>query len=129
MMTAHRSRQRGQELVEYALALPLFLLLVMGILDMGRATYYYSAIHNSAREGARYGIIHPEDVTGIETVVLTKAVGLDPAFLTVTTVLPDEDTIRVTVTFQFRPITPIVGALLGSNEVTLGSQSTMRIEG
>lgn len=101
----------------------------MGILDMGRATYYYSAIHNSAREGARYGIIHPEDVTGIETVVLTKAVGLDPAFLTVTTVLPDEDTIRVTVTFQFRPITPIVGALLGSNEVTLGSQATMRIEG
>ena len=90
-MIAHRSRQRGQELVEYAITLPLFLLLVMGILDMGRATYYYSAIHNSAREGARYGIIHPEDVTGIETVVLTKAVGLDPAFLTVTTVLPDRN--------------------------------------
>jgi Flp pilus assembly protein TadG len=128
-MIVHRSHQRGQELVEYALALPLFLLLVMGILDMGRATYFYSAIHNSAREGARYGVIHPEDVTGIETAVLTKAVGLDPAFLTVTTVLPDEDTIRVTVTFQFRPITPIVGALLGSNEVTLGSRATMRIEG
>jgi hypothetical protein len=56
-------------------------------------------------------------------------VGLNPAFLTVTTFLPDEDTIQVTVTFQFRVVTPIVGALIGSNEVTLGSRATMRIEG
>jgi hypothetical protein len=102
----------------------------MGIMDMGRAMYFYSAIHYSAREGARYGIIHPEDVAGIEFVVRARAVVLDPDFLTVTTVLPDEDTIRVTVEFQFRPITPIVVAIfLGRNEVTLGSQATMRIEG
>ncbi len=49
--------------------------------------------------------------------------------MTVTTVLPDEETIQVTVTLQFRAVTPLIGALLGSNEVTLGSRATMRIEG
>lgn len=121
--------EKGQELVEYALILPILLLILMSILDLGRAVYYYSAIHNSAREGARYGIVFPNDLTGIEDVVRQKSVGLDPAELTVTLSLPDEDTIRVVVTFRFIAITPIVGALLGSNEVMLGSQATMRIEG
>lgn len=121
--------EKGQELVEYALILPILLLILMSILDLGRAVYYYSAIHNSAREGARYGIVFPNDLTGIEDVVRQKSVGLDPAGLTVTLSLPDEDTIQVVVTFRFIAITPIVGALLGSNEVMLGSQATMRIEG
>jgi len=121
--------EKGQDLVEYALILPIFLLILMSILDLGRAVYYYSAIHNSVREGARYGIVFPNDLTGIEDVVRQKSVGLDPAELAVAISLPDEDTIRVVVTFRFIAITPIVGALLGSNEVMLGSQATMRIEG
>ncbi|NIM95916.1 MAG: pilus assembly protein [Anaerolineales bacterium] len=129
MKNHRRGRERGQELVEYAIILPIFLLILMSILDLGRAVYCYSAIQNSAREGARYGVIHPEDVAGIEAVVQRKAVGLNPAAMTVTVVLPDEDTIRVAVSFQFRAVTPIIGALLGANEITLASQSTMRIEG
>lgn len=121
--------RRGQELVEFALVLPVLLLVVMSILDLGRAIYYYSAVHNSAREGARYGIIYPDDFPGIEDVVRTKAVGLDIAELTITPARPDEQTIQVTVTFRFQVVTPIVGALLGSNEVTLGTRSTMHIEG
>ena len=128
-MSLRRRSQRGQELVEYALALPIFLLLLMSILDLGRAVYFYSALHNSVREGARYGIIFPDDSAGIEAVVRQKAVGLDPSALTVLSVMPDEDTIQVTVTFQFIAVTPIVGALLGSNEITLGSRATMHIEG
>jgi Flp pilus assembly protein TadG len=124
-----RRGQRGQELVEYALALPIFLLLLMSILDLGRAVYFYSALHNSVREGARYGIIYPDDSAGIEAVVRQKAVGLDPSALTVLSAMPDEDTIQVTVTFQFIAVTPIVGVLLGSNEITLGSRATMHIEG
>ena len=128
-MKIHRRKERGQELVEYALILPIMMLILMGILDLGRAVYYYSALHNSAREGARYGVINPEDPEGIEAVVRNYAVALEPAELTVLISSPDEDTVRVTLTYQFTPITPIVGTLLGSNEVTLGSQATMRIEG
>jgi len=128
-MIKQRQKERGQELVEYALILPIMMLILMSILDLGRAVYYYSAIHNSAREGARYGVINPDDPAGIEAVVRNKAVVLNPANLTVVISSPDEDTLRVTLTYQFTPITPIIGTLLGSNEVTLGSQATMRIEG
>ncbi len=124
-----KHKERGQELVEYALILPIMLLILMSILDLGRAVYYYSAIHNSAREGARYGIINPEDPAGIEAVVRNKAVVLNPIDLTVVIILPDEDTVQVTVTYQFTAITPIAGILLGENVITLGSRAAMRIEG
>lgn len=128
-MRKPRHKERGQELVEYALILPIMLLILMSILDLGRAVYYYSAIHNSAREGARYGIINPEDPAGIEAVVRNKAVVLNPTDLTVVIILPDEDTVQVTVTYQFTAITPIAGILLGENVITLGSRAAMRIEG
>ncbi len=122
-------RQRGQELAEYALALPVILLILMSILDLGRVVYVYSALHNSVREGARYGIIYPTDVVTIETVVRAKAVGLNPLELSVTVVQPDLQTIQVRATYQFIAITPIVGALVGANQWIVGSQATMRVEG
>lgn len=128
-MITHKKQERGQELVEYALILPIMMLILMSILDLGRAVYYYSAIHNSAREGARYGVINPEDSAGIEAVVRNKAVALNPTDLSVVIVLPDEDTVQVTVTYQFAVVTPIAGALLGENVITLGSRAAMRIEG
>lgn len=128
MRQAGRRRRRGQELVEYALILPIFLLVTLTILDLGRATYYASALHNAAREGARYGVINPDDFAAIEAIVRDRAIGLDQTDLTVTAIRPDDETIRVTVTYQFAIVTPIVGALVGSNEITLGSQATMRVE-
>lgn len=122
-------RERGQELAEYALALPVFLLILMSILDLGRVVYVYSALHNSVREGARYGIINPTDAVTIETIVRNKAVGLNPAELTVTVVQPNLQTIQVRATYEFIAVTPIVDALVGSNQWTVGSQATMRVEG
>jgi hypothetical protein len=122
-------KQSGQDLAEYALILPIFLLVVMSIFDMGRAVYTYSALQNSVREGARYGIIYPDDLTGIEDVVRQKAVGLEMDGLDIFTTYPTEETIQVRATFQFQIITPIIGALFGSNELILSGQATMHIEG
>ncbi|MDP9265333.1 MAG: pilus assembly protein [Chloroflexota bacterium] len=44
--------QAGQSLVELAISLPVLLLIVLGLADVGRAFYYTSAIANAAREGA-----------------------------------------------------------------------------
>jgi Flp pilus assembly protein TadG len=44
----------GQSLVEIALALPLLLLVLLGLADLGRAFYYTTAIASAAREGAAY---------------------------------------------------------------------------
>ena len=52
-----RTRRRGQSLVEFALVLPIFLLLIMGVIDAGRLVYMNSTLSNAAREGARTGAV------------------------------------------------------------------------
>jgi Flp pilus assembly protein TadG len=122
-------RERGQDLIEYALVLPIMLLILMSILDLGRVVYVYSSLHNSVRDGARYGIINPTDAAGIEALVRTKAVGLDPIDLTVVVVRPDLQTVRVRATYQFAVVSPIVSVLVGGSPWPVGSQATMRVEG
>lgn len=45
--------QRSQALIEFALISPVLLLLLFGIVDIGRAVFYYDTIGHAAREGAR----------------------------------------------------------------------------
>ena len=47
---------RGQSLVEFTLVLPLFLLLVAGMVDFGMALYSNMTVINAAREGARLSV-------------------------------------------------------------------------
>jgi Flp pilus assembly protein TadG len=49
-------RQRGQSLVEFALSSVVLLLLVGGLVDIGRAIYVSEALSNASREGARHGV-------------------------------------------------------------------------
>ena len=51
----------AQALVEYALVLPLLLLLVLGAMDFGRMFYTKMILTNAAREGANYLAYFPED--------------------------------------------------------------------
>ena len=50
------SSERGAELVEFALVLPLLLLLVLGIVDFGFLFQRFEVVTNAAREGARLEI-------------------------------------------------------------------------
>ena len=52
-----RRGDRGQALVEFALVLPVFLLVFFGLLDMGRYVYLRSVLSQAAREGARLGSV------------------------------------------------------------------------
>lgn len=51
-------RARGQSLVEFALVLPLFLVMLMAVIDVGRAIWAQNSLAAAAREGARYAIVH-----------------------------------------------------------------------
>jgi Flp pilus assembly protein TadG len=51
-----KKRQAGQSLVEFALSSVVLLLLVGGLVDIGRAIYITEALSNAAREGARHGV-------------------------------------------------------------------------
>lgn len=68
----------GQSFVELALALPVLLLILLGLADFGRVFYYTTIITNSAREGAAYLALNPTtDSTTLKTHVC-NATGLFP---------------------------------------------------
>jgi Flp pilus assembly protein TadG len=61
-----RKLESGQSLVELAISFPLILLLMLGTLDFGMATYSYLIVRDAAQEGALYGSINPNSNNEIE---------------------------------------------------------------
>ena len=60
--TTHRKDrrgERGQAMLEFALVIIALVVVMVGIIDFGRMFYTYATIANSAREGARFGILDP----------------------------------------------------------------------
>jgi Flp pilus assembly protein TadG len=93
----HRG-EGAQSLVEFALILPIFLLLITGLFDLARAVWQENSLAYAAREGTRWAIVHgsgsttPVGPTGsaepnITAVVRSASVGV--ANVTVTTAWPD----------------------------------------
>ena len=56
MSPRRRKAQESQALIEFALVSPVLLLLIFGILDLGRAVFYYDTLSHAAREGARAAV-------------------------------------------------------------------------
>ncbi len=53
-MNSKRRKERGQSLVEVALTLPILLLILSGLLDIGRVYYIYIALEEAAQEAATF---------------------------------------------------------------------------
>jgi hypothetical protein len=51
-------RSRGQALVEFSLVAPMLFLLILGAIEGGRYIFFNEVLSNSAREGARFAIVH-----------------------------------------------------------------------
>jgi Flp pilus assembly protein TadG len=52
----NRTRQRGATLVEFAIIFPLLFVLIMSVIEFGRAMGAYQTLTDAAREGARFGV-------------------------------------------------------------------------
>ena len=133
----------GQSMVEFALILPVFILLLVGILDVGRAVYAYNTINNAAREAGRLAIVD-QTVGDIQTEGAEQAVSLGVAtadidvdfFLTsageatpctqVGTPRVTECTARVRVPYEYTAATPIIGNILGVLDMT--GETQFRVE-
>jgi hypothetical protein len=57
-------RDHGQSLVEFAIGIVVFLLMILGIVDLGRAVYQLSGVSQAAREIARTTSVHPGGTLG-----------------------------------------------------------------
>ncbi len=140
----------AQGLVEFALMIPVFLILVFGIIDFGFGLKAYITVSQAVREGARYGSIgNPPgpaftSCTGATpTTVIGKVCstmnGLNQANVqsitaTCTTACTSGNALHVSAQYRYYYITPIkalvgfftVGAL--PSYLTVGSSTDMRIE-
>jgi Flp pilus assembly protein TadG len=123
--------QKGQALVEFAVILPLLLLLIMGIIEFGLMLNSYLTVRNVSREGARAGIVGSTNAE-IENTIISTSPNLEESKLTIN-ITPAEgsrksgDTLTVQLTYKYELIVPIISSLLG-NEIDLKAQTSMRIE-
>ena len=110
--------------------LPFLLLILVGVVDLGRVYFSYMTIVNAAREGARYGAEYPTDSNGITSHAQNEADGtiVLPAQLTVTTNCPctQENPITVTVQTNFQLITTLI---FGGGAIPLKASNAMVVFG
>jgi uncharacterized protein (UPF0333 family) len=80
-----RPKNKAQATLELALTLPIFLILVVGIFEVGRLIYYYSAVYSASHDAARYaaasglnssGIVYYRDCDGIRDRARSIGVGV-----------------------------------------------------
>lgn len=138
-------RRRGQALVEFAVVIPVFLLLMVSIFDLGRAVFAYNTLTNAAREGARMAIVNQDLPTIIaEAKRSTAIVELNDPSVSVGFYHPDANGNPNTsddcnliavgclavVSFQatYTPITPFVSNILFGDGVTFEATSVLSVE-
>jgi Flp pilus assembly protein TadG len=144
-VSVRRRGASGQALVEFALVIPIFLLLFMALFDLGSAVFTYNSLTNAAREGARLAIVN-QDVTKISDRV-KNAVAIaeinDPSVTvnfyqqntdgtpnTSKACNPIANGCLAVVSFEatYHPLTPIIGSFIFPNGVDFTAKSVLSVE-
>jgi Flp pilus assembly protein TadG len=123
-------RDRGAAAVEFALLLPMLLLLVFGIIDFGRALNASITLTQAAREGARLDALGQPNATVVSR-TQAAATGLSPVSVTVTACTPNAGAgvdATVHASYKFTFVTPIasISRMFGSS---FGSSMTLTATG
>ncbi|MFN8490663.1 MAG: TadE/TadG family type IV pilus assembly protein [Caldilineaceae bacterium] len=125
-------QETGSGLIELALVLPVLILLVLGVFDIGRGYVTYITLENSVREGARWLTTHPRDLDAVNTArarVLAEAgnIALTADEITIT---PSQasyqagDEIMVAIDY---PYALLFGAITGLPTARLHLETTMTV--
>ena len=133
--------ESGSAMIEFALLAFTFVMLLLGVVEMGRMVLVYTTVANAARAGARYAIVHGNDRTGsgldgpssptsnasIQTVVKNYASAgtVNTAVLTINVSYPNGNNlagspVAVTVSYPYDPLITFFNPLLSD---TLSSTS------
>jgi PKD repeat protein len=142
-----RPRSRGQSLVEFALILPLLLLFLATVLDLGRIYYANISLLNAAREGAFQASKTPDSyqagqpcntatnlvvcrvqLESKDTMVEVAESEIDVTCSKTGCPLEANSTVTVKVDGQFQLITPILGYIFGGQTIDMQSSATQQIE-
>jgi len=130
-MNRRRNSESGSNSVEFALAIPVLALMILGSVDFCRAIWTNNTIAQAALDGARYASVRsvdsdePSSTATVKSAVVDSAVGLDAGKVGVTTTWPAGNNqgaiVRVRVTYDFEPITPLlpIGSIALDSEAQL----------
>jgi Flp pilus assembly protein TadG len=128
---------RGAVATEFALLLPIFLTILIGIIEFGMIMYGREIVTNATREGARAGItqgppkLTPGAITTISNNYLLNT-GINPANVTFTAVGAggaNPATLTVTATYSYFFLIPYIPAMTGiPNPLIINTQTVMRHE-
>lgn len=143
MIQSLRSSERGQALIELALALPILLLVLMGIVEFGRIFHANIVVEQAARAGSRVATVN-SSLAAIQSAVLNAggSVSIDPAKVkiyycptpectsTKTSGIQRGDSAVVEVAYEIELITPIIRPFLASSDgkYEVKSRMVMRVE-
>lgn len=144
LMTRRATRLKGnsgQSLAEFAIAVPMLLLLFIGMVEFARGWMVRQVVVNVAREGARLAVVPTSTSATVAARVdslLTQG-GINPANANVTITTCDgtgcagqPDVVQITVPYQFALIGPVLNLVCGGScslgTVNLTSTSRMRSE-
>jgi Flp pilus assembly protein TadG len=126
-------RPKGQALVEFALVVPVFILLLFGLIDVGRLVYVNNALAEGAREGARWGSVQgrSNNPSSIQTHTLSIVAAVPNPTVTVTcrnqsgttvATCASNDILAVQVSSQVTMFTPVISNLVGIRTLSVTSQ-------
>lgn len=123
----HRLLQgtEGAIVVEFAIILPFFLLLIYGMLDFGQTYYQLHTVNEAARVGARVAALGGTSQT-VTTAVKNFGSNLQCTMSPSNPVSGENVTVIVTSSVQF--FTPIIRAFFPSNPYTVTGKSVMPVE-
>jgi Flp pilus assembly protein TadG len=124
--------QRGTALIEFALVLPMLIVLTFLVVDFGRAFMVKNMLTQAAREGARQmAVLDSEDQARTATKTVAKAAGLDSSRVVVTITPQGSENNQVSVSAPFQWLYPGLLRYLGvasASSGTLTASCTMRSE-
>ena len=129
--------ERGAAAAEFALLLPVLLMILFGIIEFGMIMYGREVVTNAAREGARAGIVQgPPKRTEGEIIAIANtyltATGINPTDVTFTVAgegLVNPNTLTVTATYLYWFLIPYIPTVVGiPDPLTITAQTVMRHE-
>lgn len=125
-------RQEGISLAEFALILPIFLLIVLGMADMGKGFNTYIGMLNATREGTFWLARNPDDLDGMYGRIESELgqMGLTSAGMNITldpnkAVYDPGELFTLTIEY---PHELLFGAITGIPTLTLHTENTMRVQ-
>jgi Flp pilus assembly protein TadG len=116
-------REKGQSLVEFVIVLPILLIILAGVLDLGRLYFAYVAITDAAAEGVAYAAINPNN----NAEIVERAQGASGGLVQIESDMVTVDSpvvasgapVTVTVDYEFTTVTPLINAIVPDGVIPL----------